>query len=366
MLLTDPADKNNILLKSETYEFESEAEIILNYMLVNGADESLYEKEERRDKWGYYLKRATLENDYEIIAGRQYQNREEFDTAFKKTIALLAEYSQEENFHLVEHILLRPRLPARSRTSKTQSFLEADAVDFLSVSYVSDQTDTAQETPEKVLYKFKISTVNDPEQKNKMIWRLALINAEHQEVLAIPEDFLLYKHLTRRIAQIRQLAADQSNFDVEQNANGYFIFSVTEGERALALSKKDYRLREDLDAEITQLVIFFSYEGEKYEAQEESYDDISYLADPYSLQLSIMIPDWPAKFRNQTFKHLLEKTIYLETPAHIYPHVYWLNHRQMRDFEEAYKLWLEELANTEIPNTEIVNNLVAQLNALRK
>jgi hypothetical protein len=62
---------------------------------------------------------------------------------------------------------------------------------------------------------------------------------------------------------------------------------------------------------------------------------------------------------------MLEKTIYLETPSHVYPHVYWLDHPRMKQFEEAYKLWIEEFTTTEIPNTEVVNNLILVLNEVR-
>jgi hypothetical protein len=95
-------------------------------------------------------------------------------------------------------------------------------------------------------------------------------------------------------------------------------------------------------------------------------DDLDSLAalDPYSFHVTIVLPSWPARFRDPGFRHLLEKTLFLEIPAHIYPRVYWVGHQSMRRFEEAYKLWLVEQTNEGIPNTEILNNFLFELNKL--
>ena len=58
--------------------------------------------------------------------------------------------------------------------------------------------------------------------------------------------------------------------------------------------------------------------------------------------------------------------MFLEIPAHIYPHVYWVGHQEMRRFEESYKLWLDEQCNAAIPNTEILNNFLHELRGLEK
>jgi hypothetical protein len=368
--LTDPEDPDYVLLKSELYEFEDEAQEILNYILAHGVAENLYEKEGRRDNWSYHLKRAAQENNEEPVASGYFQSQQESEDAFRRTIEVLTEYAQDENFHLLEHLLLRPRIPARSPTNR-QGVLNADAVDFLSVAYVSDKALAGQRQENageeaQVTFRFYIKSEKDPHQKSKTIWHLSLVDAESKEVLLVDEVFSLYRHLTRRIEQIRQFGSDRSNYEIGLVSDDNKNFSIQDAARPLAVSKNTFRLEEDLEAGIASLITFFSYERDVFQDEGENYDDVSFLADPYSFQISILIPDWPAKFRNLTFKHLLEKTIYLETPAHIYAHVYWLDHKQMRDFEEAYKLWLEEMATGQIPNAQLVNNLIAQLNALRQ
>lgn len=366
-VLTDPADRNELLLKSVGFEFEGEAVDTLNYIIENGTDTRLYRIEGRKDRWTYQLKRATQEEDEEVIAtGTSYKSQEEAVAALEKTIGLLTLFSGNENFHLVEHLLLRPKVGPRAKTIKKNTMLDADAVTLLPAEDVSDKEESRKKQLQKPSYKFKITNYKEQGKRKKLIWRVSLLDTEDEETLIVEEDFLFYKHLTRRIEQIKQFASDHTNYTISKNADGYTLYSIKDGDRTLAAGKRRFRLPEELEAEIAGLIRFFSYEAGLLAEESENFDELSYYADPYSLRTSIFIPSWPRKFRNPTFKHLFEKSIYLETPSHISCQVYWLDHGQMLEFEQAYKLWLEELANSEIPNTEIVNNFIDVFNKSRK
>ncbi|QNF34716.1 hypothetical protein HUW51_19010 [Adhaeribacter swui] len=363
VVLTNPENKEKVLLRSLEYEFASEAEEILNYILQNGSNTDLYEKEGRRDKWSYHLKRFTHENDYEIIASQTFTYQADAEAAYEQTMGVLTGFATDENFHVIEHILLRPKVDGRERSGKRGSSLNADTVEYLSVNTTSAINNLSTFQNPAPLYKFRIINIKNEGKTN---WRLSLTKEDYNEILLINEDFLFYKHLTRRLEQIRQFASDRANFTIEQNADGYHFFRLVDVDRVLGESKKRYRQLDELEAELTSMVTFFSFEQQNPANQPDEENALLAQADPYSFQISIMLPEWPARFRNKTFKHLLEKTIYMETPAHIYPQVFWLNHKQMRELEEAYKLWLEELPQAEIANTEVENNLIYQLNQLRK
>ncbi len=60
--------------------------------------------------------------------------------------------------------------------------------------------------------------------------------------------------------------------------------------------------------------------------------------DPYSLQITLVFPDWPARYRNRRF---VEQTVRDETPAHLCAHLLWLTKAQMQAFEPAHALWLQ-------------------------
>ncbi len=365
VILSDPDNRNNFLLKSIDYEFESEARQILNYILEYGIERHLYDTQGRKDKWTYHLKKATQEKDYEIVAySRDFHNKDERDDALKQTLQTLTDFSDDENFHIVEHVLLRPKVGPRESIRRSSSAIGADTVDLLSVRSVPDKKTILDDKNEEVTYKFKITQVKDQTRKDRTIWKLSLVK-EDDELLIVNEEFTFYKHLTRRIEHIQEFGSDEINYKSGTNADGYFNFKIMAGDRYLAESKKNYRRKEDMNEEITNLVNFFSYELAFISGQIDD-DSLSYYADPYSLQISIVIPSWHKRFRSAAFKHLLEKTIYLETPSHIYAHVYWLDHKEMKEFEEAYRLWVQELANIELPDTDIVNNMIFRLNELRK
>ncbi len=59
--------------------------------------------------------------------------------------------------------------------------------------------------------------------------------------------------------------------------------------------------------------------------------------DPYSLQLSVVLPSWPHRFQNPEFKHFVENTIREETPAHVTVYVQWLDKEAMGTFVTAYE-----------------------------
>ncbi len=50
----------------------------------------------------------------------------------------------------------------------------------------------------------------------------------------------------------------------------------------------------------------------------------------------------------------------METPAHIYPRICWIDLIQMRNFETIYKKWLGELPKDK-QDPQIVNNMIDAL-----
>jgi hypothetical protein len=65
--------------------------------------------------------------------------------------------------------------------------------------------------------------------------------------------------------------------------------------------------------------------------------------DPYSLQMTVMLPDWPRRNRDENFRKLVEKTIRLEAPAHIKVYLQWQDITHMQSFEHCYFTWLSHL-----------------------
>ena len=63
--------------------------------------------------------------------------------------------------------------------------------------------------------------------------------------------------------------------------------------------------------------------------------------------MTVLLPSWPERFKDLRFRHFVEHTLRLETPAHIYPKICLISHDQMQSFEKCYGNWSEGLASLE-------------------
>ncbi len=63
--------------------------------------------------------------------------------------------------------------------------------------------------------------------------------------------------------------------------------------------------------------------------------------DPYSFQLTLILPDWYATWRQR--RNTVENAIRKEVPVHILPYFHWLNKKNMDEFEILYEDWLKAL-----------------------
>lgn len=66
--------------------------------------------------------------------------------------------------------------------------------------------------------------------------------------------------------------------------------------------------------------------------------------DPYSFRASVVLPYWPARFQNTTFRRYFEEIIQTESPAETSLKICWVDNPSMRAFEIAYKAWVAALA----------------------
>ncbi|SFD73914.1 hypothetical protein SAMN05518672_10315 [Chitinophaga sp. CF118] len=74
------------------------------------------------------------------------------------------------------------------------------------------------------------------------------------------------------------------------------------------------------------------------------YCDTTYLADPYSFWATVVLPAWPERFRLARFRQFFEDTLRREAPAHIRLNILWISPQQMLQFEDAWRLWLAAVA----------------------
>lgn len=62
--------------------------------------------------------------------------------------------------------------------------------------------------------------------------------------------------------------------------------------------------------------------------------------DPYSFRLSVVLPYWPARFRDMDYRRYLNELIRTDCPAHILPRICWADPFTWQELEEAWHHWL--------------------------
>lgn len=65
--------------------------------------------------------------------------------------------------------------------------------------------------------------------------------------------------------------------------------------------------------------------------------------DPYSHRVSVLCPAWPKRFRSTEFRRFFERTLRMETPAHVHARICWISNQDMQRLDQRYRLWLESL-----------------------
>ncbi|SMO48711.1 hypothetical protein [Gracilimonas mengyeensis] len=75
--------------------------------------------------------------------------------------------------------------------------------------------------------------------------------------------------------------------------------------------------------------------------------------DFYSFRLSVVLPDWTARFNDSRFQALVEETFQLNVPAHIAVDFLWLGPEEMCDFESSYCEWMTLNANDDSSQADI-------------
>ncbi|UII24683.1 hypothetical protein LVD15_15315 [Fulvivirga maritima] len=80
----------------------------------------------------------------------------------------------------------------------------------------------------------------------------------------------------------------------------------------------------------------FEIEAEFIEAEEGGRWRSAEPNDPFSLQLTYLLPAWVERYKSANFKKFAEGTIREETPAHLKCHIKWLSQEEMIAVEAAY------------------------------
>lgn len=88
--------------------------------------------------------------------------------------------------------------------------------------------------------------------------------------------------------------------------------------------------------------------------------------DPYSFVATVVLPYWPGRFTHLDFRKFMNKTIRLEAPAHVLFNICWISCEHMSEFEEKYKRWLVEIGKEKQDKAQLSKALTAFIDILTR
>ena len=311
----------------------------------------------------------------------EFEKIEDRNGAYRKLRKLMEKINDNEGLYLVEHLLLRPRIDETHNERDHEMKVKFPDI-CLDACDLGIGLDDGTEPP---LYRKRIYRIPPEKCFDNMPWVLEYIRIEDGRSILFqrtfpdnqaPVDlkFRRYESLAKRIRDLQQFGSEKINYKIVSNEKVQasqlkykFIIYGSKGEE-LAHSpyifdqKKDHLVVNpvDIDEEIEKLTRYFGYELDFY-CEANPCDNNE---DPFSFRTTAIFPCWPKRFRDHSFRNLVEKTIQKEFPAHIHTRVVWIGLQEMRQFEHVYEEWLKEMT-TDLPQIRVVNSMVHLLDTIK-
>jgi hypothetical protein len=229
-------------------------------------------------------------------------------------------------------------------------------------------------------YRIRVSRIPAEKCYNNEPWVLEIFNEKNESILfqkvyfdkegqeiKTKLTFRRYEAMNKRLADLREFGSEPDNYIIEKYTTDIpdaakkedikYSFKIINEQGQVLAQSKFYDTLKEAENERDNLDKYFSYQLDLYCDQEPC----DHNEDPYSFRITIVLPCWVKRFRNETYRYFVEKTIYAELPAHIHAHVKWVGIGQMKAFEEKYWAWLDEFMSNQYPEYGPVNELVTLL-----
>ncbi|MDP4843976.1 MAG: hypothetical protein NWR83_05905 [Salibacteraceae bacterium] len=136
-----------------------------------------------------------------------------------------------------------------------------------------------------------------------------------------------------------------------------------ENNTQIAFTTASFNSLNEINGFISRLVSYFSETS--FDINDQSLVRFSKLndfgVDSFNNKLSIVYPDWTARFNNLEFLEIFKRTIISCTPAHLSINFIGLDYRIMTMFEQQYSEFLFELKRASYDNRDKVANLSNQV-----
>ncbi|AOW20703.1 hypothetical protein [Urechidicola croceus] len=284
--------------------------------IIKGKFQVVFQKED--NKW---IK--LFESDSEIDAIKEIH---------KIVTFFINQNNSSERIYIIDHIMLRGFIEEEN-VKYGFSFFNEIGEPFFQVSEDSF-SNTITERNDKMKKFFKFSRNESSYVFENEKWYIK--DAKNRELA-------VYKPISHDYTQREIYLITQSYlnlFDYKNIANGRLRFKEVE----------KIRLKGNLDIEGKHF-------GQRRLVFQRKLEDKSIVnEDFFNLNISIVLPDWPARFQDERFKSYLKDLIQERVPSHIQNQILWLDSTNMESFEEVYLNW--ENSQSKQNSREVYNELI--------
>jgi len=281
---TKTKQSNYKIGNASSFTFCSNQENVIAEALAYGTSRLHYDIQLiEKERYEIYFVHPINKEKYAIYQGKSLLECEE---ALKKLLQKFKQINQDsEGFHLIEHVLLRPQYNGNQLvlTNKINQLLFAKA-------------DIKTNDWEKQLLQFGAEKINYKANKVDQGFFVQLIDNK-----------------SNVIAESRELATKK----IAES-------SIVECIKTISKAKTD-PIASKLDI-INEALIAVG---------------VNQSIDPYSLKISVIIPNWSGRFLQDKMRTIFENIVRLNSPAHLSIDFYWLSPQQMLDFEKLYFNFLD-------------------------
>lgn len=201
------------------------------------------------------------------------------------------------------------------------------------------------------------------ELDNKLKYFLELLDQNGEAVLKSTNSYAPGEHF-QMLESILNAASKINLYKITGGNNEpYKATLIDETDSKLATTVALFNSLNEVNEFISRLVGYFSETS--IDVNDQSRVRFSRLndfgIDTFNNTLSIVYPDWTARFNNQEFLEIFKQTIISCTPAHLSINFVGLDYRLMSSFEQQYSEFLFELKRASYDNRDKVANLSNQV-----
>jgi hypothetical protein len=325
-----------------------------------------------------------------LAQGQNYDKKDEREKSYKELQKIIDGINDNEGLHLIEHLLLRPRINEVNDENGKPLPVSFPAI-CLDECDLGIGLDEGTDIPP---YRKKLHRIPPEKCYDNMPWVLEYFRynaktGKYDQAILFRETFpdgrdpvflkfRRYEALADRVRALIEYGSERINYEIISNEHDepqkikYSFIIHGEDRTVLAQSpflfnkrtKKQIedgvKITDDIEEEITNMMRYFEFQMDLY-CEANPCDNNE---DPFSFRTTVVLPCWPKRLRDDTFRNLVEKTILAESPAHVHSKIYWIGIGEMKRFEKVYFDWLQEMALTEMPAFESVNPLIDKINKL--